>query len=45
MAQLGNSMNSKLNRVWGKHVKKHIKRLTSKIRRQVDKKLLRSEPC
>lgn len=31
--------NCKLNKEWATHVKKEIKRLTSKIRRQVGKKL------
>ena len=41
MAQIGNAENSKLNGEWAKHVRGKIKRYTTKVRRSVDKKIIR----
>jgi len=41
MAQIGNAENAKLNSEWGKHVKKRYSRLTSKLRRINDKKIIK----
>jgi hypothetical protein len=41
MAQVGNAANCKLNGEWGKHVRGKWKKLTSKLRRILDKKVVR----
>jgi hypothetical protein len=41
MAQIGNANNCKLNGEWAKHVRGKFKRYTSKVRRAVDKKIIR----
>lgn len=39
----GNSENSKLNREWGKHIRRFWKRFTSGKRRSMDKIIIREE--
>lgn len=43
MAQIGNKQNSYLNGEWAKHVRKDWKRITSHIRRMLNKKIIRQD--
>jgi hypothetical protein len=43
MAQIGNKLNSKLNREWAKHVRKWFKRITSHKRRKQGKKIVNKQ--
>ena len=41
MAQIGNKQNSYLNGEWAKHGRPFGKKVASKVRRQIDKKIIK----
>ena len=43
MMRKGNKQNSLLNGEWASHVKKKMKKFTSRLRRQNDQKIIREE--
>lgn len=43
MMRKGNKQNSLLNGEWASHVKKKVKKLTSRLRRLNDQKIIRDE--